>query len=175
MKDLFNTNEQIENLKDLEKKISNKELITQIKKISIIPNELNEYTKIVEFGDLSFISDFDIQEKIGKLIFTKKQLDDMNNSDFMYSLYFLYKWVYGFKNIENEFKVTPNTTNLNLIFSRADAIKMQKEDNQDLALKLSGVNKEDLSEWERDLVMVQISDALTEPLNTSAGFLQNPY
>jgi len=167
--------EKITNLKELEDAITLKAPLTKVKKLPIIPSDTNNFSKLIDFDDKTFLFDVEKQKKVESLFFTKKELEEVSRKDYIYILTFAYYWVYSFRDIDGKPKVTPNLPSLEFEIKNKDAIVLMSEKATDeLLFGLVGIDDITvLSDWEKALVVKEVYAIIQNPIKSAMGLVQN--
>jgi hypothetical protein len=163
-------NESIKTLKEIGEIVEDKKLLEKAKKLKTIPSDSNEFTKVCKYKDTSFLMDFAKQDEMLKVFLTEKEIDNAKDKDISLLASFAYEWVYGFEDIDGNFKSTANTNGINFEFTRKDAREMINN-NDEKVFSILGLDREVLSEWERDLVMKQVITTIYDPMRTTMGLV----
>jgi hypothetical protein len=167
-------NENLKSLKEIEAQIKDKKLVEKAKKLKTIPSDSNEFTKVCEMGDTSFLMDFEKQDEMLGVFLTKKEIENSDSNDLSLLASYAYEWVYGFEDEEGKFKITPNTTDVVFEFKRKDVNSILGGD-EEILYKALGLKKEDLTTWERSLITAQAFRTIYAPMRTTMGLVSKRF
>jgi len=163
----------------MEKKLENQKLLELVENLGDTPTKEPKLYKIITSTDEDKWANL-VKTVLGK----KDSIDNYTMEEFGLLIDAIKSRVVSIKDEDGNYKSTPNTEDMNLpkpsvgmkmfALAKKKAIGVDVDDDIDeqiekLVWEASGLNKDDLSDWEQVLVSEQIQASVYNPMLTAEG------